>query len=127
MLSALMSRLATGTAANAEADRLVRQWLSANVDQSMVGSALVEQGGLDPIAHHVSLGGAPLLWNKTGTDTGVRADVGGVTVGDRSVTWAAIANWEPATGTSLEPLTVWAVLRGMRHIGERVLAALHSP
>ena len=30
-----------------DADRLVRQWLSANVDQSMVGSALVEQGGLD--------------------------------------------------------------------------------
>ena len=124
-LSALMSRLAAGTAASPEADRLVRHWLSGNVDQSMVGSALVEQGGLDPIAHHVSLSGAPLLlWNKTGTDSGVRADAGGVTAGDRSVTWAAIANWEPATGTSLEPLTVWAVLRGMRHIGEKVLSVL---
>ena len=55
---------------------------------------------------------------------GVRADVGGVTVGGRTVTWAAIANWEPATGTTLEPLTVWAVLRGMRHIGEQVLTAV---
>ncbi|MGW5240253.1 serine hydrolase [Monashia sp. NPDC004114] len=123
-LSALMSRVAAGAAASPEADRLVRQWLSANVDQSMVGSALVEQGGMDPIAHHVSLGGSPLLWNKTGTDSGVRADVGGVTVGDRTVTWAAIANWEPATGTRLEPLTIWAVLRGMRHIGEKVLSTL---
>src|SRR6478736_9792185 len=46
-LSDLMTQLAKGTAAGPEADRLVRQWLSANVDQSMVGSALVEQGGLD--------------------------------------------------------------------------------
>ena len=125
-LSALMSQLASGSASSPTADRLVRQWLSANVDQSMVGSAAVEQGGLDPIAHHSSLGGGTLLWNKTGTDAGIRADVGGITVGGRTVTWAAIANWEPATGTSLEPLTVWAVLRGMRHIGEQVLTAVRQ-
>jgi beta-lactamase class A len=123
-LSGLMSRLAAGTAVGAEADGLVRQWLSANVDQSMVGSALVEQGGLDPIAHHSSLALPTTLWNKTGTDAGVRADVGGLTSDDRTITWAAIANWDPAPGTSLDHLTVWAVLRGMRHIGERLLAQL---
>jgi beta-lactamase class A len=123
-LSALVSRIASGTAAGAEGDRLVRQWLSANVDQSMVGSALVERGGLDPIAHHASLGGETTLWNKTGTDAGVRADIGAVTSGDRTITWAAIANWDPTPGTSLDQLTVWAVLRGMRHVGEQVLAQL---
>src|SRR6478735_11604800 len=88
-LSALMVRIAGGTAIGPEADRLVRQWLSANVHQSMVGSALVDQAGLDPIAHHLSLGGEHALWNKTGTDVGVRADVGALTAGGQTVTWAA--------------------------------------
>lgn len=123
-LSALMSRLAAGTAVGGDADRLVRQWLSANVDQSMVGSALVEQGGLDPIAHHASLGLPTTFWNKTGTDDGVRADVGAVTSDGRTITWAVIANWDPTPGTTLDHLTVWAVLRGMRHVGEQVLAQL---
>ncbi len=120
-LSELMARIASGTAAGPDADRLVRQWLSANVDQSMVGSAVVEQGGLDPIAHHSSLDQATAFWNKTGTDAGVRADVGTVSVGGRTVAWAAIANWDPSPGTTLDHLTVWAVLRGMRHIGEQIL------
>ena len=120
-LSALVHRIATGTAIGPSADRLVRQWLSANVDQSMVGLPLVDQLGVDPIAHHDSLGLEPALWNKTGTDAGVRADVGAVTVGGRTVSWAAVANWEPAVGTSLEHLTVWAVLRGMRLVGDHVL------
>jgi len=123
-LSALMTQLANGTAAGPEADRLVRQWLSANVDQSMVGAALVEQGGLDPIAHHVSLGQPTSFWNKTGTDAGIRADVGAVTSGGRTISWAAVANWEPAPGTTLDHLIVWAVLRGMRHLGEQVLTEL---
>jgi beta-lactamase class A len=120
-LSALVHRIATGTATGPSSDQLVRQWLSANVDQSMVGLPLVDQAGIDPIAHHASLGLEPTLWNKTGTDAGVRADVGAFTVAGRTVSWAAIANWEPAVGTSLEHLTVWAVLRGMRLIGDHVL------
>ncbi|GAA1991946.1 serine hydrolase [Terrabacter lapilli] len=123
-LSALMSRLAAGTAVGGDADRMVRQWLSANVDQSMVGSALVEQGGLDPIAHHASLDLPITFWNKTGTDDGVRADVGALSSDGRTVTWAAIANWDPTPGTTLDHLTVWAVLRGMHHVGEQVLAQL---
>src|SRR6476469_63594 len=116
-LSQLMSLLASDAAAGPDADRLVRQWLSANVDQSMVGATLVEQGGLDPIAHHESLDLPIAFWNKTGTDAGVRAEVG-------SVRCAAIPNWEPSPVASVDHLTVWAVLRGMRHVGERVLAAL---
>ncbi len=123
-LSALAHRVATGTAAGPQADHLVRQWLSANVDQSMVGLPLIDQAGLDPIAHHDSLALEPALWNKTGTDAGVRADVGAVTLRGRRVTWAVVANWEPAAGTSLEHLTVWAVLRGMRLVGDHVLRLL---
>ena len=120
-LSGLVHRIANGTATGPTSDHLVRQWLSANVDQSMVGLPLVDQAGVDPIAHHDSLGLEPALWNKTGTDAGVRADVGAVTVAGQTVSWAAIANWEPAVGTSLEHLTVWAVLRGMRLVGDHVL------
>lgn len=170
-LSDLMARLATGTAVSPTADSLVRRWLSANVDQSMVGAVFVEQAGLDPIAHHVLLteavdrvdehthehaagegarrtasGSVLGVWNKTGTDSGVRADVGAATRGGRTVTWAAIANWEPHGTTTLEmggddcgagpprrsglsartrdDLTTWAVLRGMRQVGELALEAL---
>lgn len=148
-LSGLAARIGRGAAVSPAADALVRQWLSANVDQSMVGSVLVEQAGLDPIAHHVSLTAgvadavgeraqpALQLWNKTGTDDGVRADVGAVTRGGRTVTWAAVANWDPALSASLGPveagalsarrrddLTTWAVLRGMRQVGELVLDAV---
>ena len=157
-LSALMARVATGTAVSPSADALVRQWLSANVDQSMVGAVFVEQAGLDPIAHHVLVteaaedattaasGRLLTVWNKTGTDNGVRADVGAVTRDGRTVTWAAIANWEPGgpvrfgasgdepsgTGTrgsgrsarTRDDLTTWAVLRGMRQVGELALDAL---
>ena len=123
-LSALAHRIAIGAATGPSSDLLVRQWLSANVDQSMVGLPLVDQAGIDPLAHHDSLGLEPALWNKTGTDAGVRADVGALTVAGRTVSWAAIANWEPAVGTSLEHLTVWAVLRGMRLVGDHVLRLL---
>ena len=173
-LSELMARLATGTAVSPTADSLVRQWLSANVDQSMVGAVFVEQAGLDPIAHHVLLteavdrvdehtdehgaagdgtrrtasGSVLGVWNKTGTDSGVRADVGAATRDGRTVTWAAIANWEPHGSTGLamggdgsgggtarrsglsahtrDDLTTWAVLRGMRQVGELALEALTS-
>ena len=120
-LSSLAHRIATGTATGPDSDPLVRRWLSANVDQSMVGLPLVDQAGIDPIAHHDSLDLEPALWNKTGTDAGVRADVGTLTVDGHTVSWAAIANWEPAVGTSLEHLTVWSVLRGMRRVGDHVL------
>lgn len=122
-LSALMLRIATGTAMGPEADSLVRQWLSAGVDQTMVGRAFVDHAGLDPLAHHVSLGVEPLLWSKTGTDGGIRADVGAVTRAGRTIAWAAIANWTPAPSRAVEDRTVGAVLRGLSRVGESVLAA----
>lgn len=153
-LGALAARVSAGTAVSPAADSWVRQWLSGNADQSMVGAVFVEQAGLDPLAHHLRLteavdrgapgcvdtgraaaGGASAphltLWNKTGTDSGVRADVGAVSRGGRTVTWAAIANWEPqAAGpaersvSARDDLITWAVLRGMRQVGELALGTL---
>jgi beta-lactamase class A len=119
-LSWLAGRVMRGTAMGAEADRLVREWLSGNVDQSMVGSAFVDRFGLDPIAHHASLGGDLEFWNKTGTDAGVRAEIGAATLGGRTVAWAAVANWEPELDAKLSG----EALSGMRRIGASVLRAL---
>lgn len=115
-LSSLMLRLASGTAMGEAADSLVRRWLSANVDLSMVGAAFVERLGMDPLAH---LEGPVQFFNKTGTDAGVRADVGAATLGDRTVAWAAIANWS----TEDEALMAEA-MAGMKRIGQEIVDAL---
>ena len=62
--------------------------MSAGTDLSMVGSAF----GLDPLSHAGADGGVR-LWNKTGTDTGVRADAGVVEVDGAIWSYAAICNW----------------------------------
>lgn len=119
-LSLLMWRVARGEALGEHADRQVRQWLSGNVDQSMVGAAFVERRGLDPIAHHVLVGDGLGWFNKTGTDAGVRADVGAVTVGERTVAWAAIANW--SAGPDDSSTVVPAVLQRFKEVGEAVMS-----
>ena len=119
-LSWLAWRLAKGSAMGGEADGLVRSWLSAGVDQSMVGAAFVERFALDPLAHHGSLGGDLVFFNKTGTTAGVRADVGAASLGGHTVAWAAIANWAP----SLDAELGGQVLNGMHEIGQRIIAHL---
>lgn len=116
----LAERLMRGSAMGGEADRLVRGWLSAGVDQSMVGSAFVEHFGVDPLAHHDSIGSELGFWNKTGTQLGARADVGSATWDGRMVSWTVIANWAPERDRALGA----AVLRGMRDVGEWVVDAL---
>jgi len=119
-LSWLAWRLAKGSAMGGEADGLVRSWLSAGVDQSMVGAAFVDRFGLDPLAHHGSLGGELVYFNKTGTTAGVRADVGAASLGGHTVAWAAIANWAPELDEKLGA----EVLAGMRSIGGKIVAHL---
>ena len=70
------------------AARLVEGWLLAGVDLSMVAAPF----RLDPLAHAV---GSVLLWSKTGTDAGIRADMGVVWSDSDSLSYAAIATWEP--------------------------------
>jgi beta-lactamase class A len=76
------------TALSSDASSLLRQWLRVGVDLSMVAAGL----NLDPLAHSEVDRGV-LLWNKTGTDSGVRADVGVVTGPKRTVAYAVIAHW----------------------------------
>jgi beta-lactamase class A len=65
----------------------VASWLRLNTDLSLVASAF----GLDPLAHADS--SAPItLWNKTGTDSGVLADIGVVTGPRAEVRYAVIVN-----------------------------------
>ncbi|WP_446664971.1 serine hydrolase [Flexivirga sp. B27] len=95
----------------------VEEWMSLSTDLSMVASAF----GEDPLAHNV-IGepdgdtAHPTLINKTGTDDGIRADVGLLRDGDRAVGYAAIANWP----TDESEPGVAAVMARMRRIGEEI-------
>ncbi|MFG1610876.1 serine hydrolase [Actinoplanes sp. NPDC049265] len=100
-LAALMLRLARGRLISPAVSARVDGWLALNTDLSMVASAF----HLDPLAHL----DAPLR-NKTGTDDGIRADVGYLR-GDRPLAYAVLANWDPARDRT------GAVLAGMREIG----------
>jgi beta-lactamase class A len=98
----------------AKGDRVsidVLRWLSAGTDLSMVASTF----GLDPLSHASGADGGVRLWNKTGTDTGVRADAGVVEVDGTVWTYAAICNW---TGDA--PGTRAQVLDAMSSIGAAI-------
>lgn len=67
----LFSGLARGEIVDTLTSSRVLGWLSLNSDLSMVASAF----GLDPLSHR-GVDHGLLLVNKTGTDTGVRAEAG---------------------------------------------------
>jgi beta-lactamase class A len=73
----------------------VASWLQLNTDLSLVASAF----GLDPLAH-VHSDGPVALWNKTGTDSGVLADVGIITGPRAEVRYAVVVNSENADGAA---------------------------
>jgi beta-lactamase class A len=100
-LAALMLRLARGKLISAAVSAQVDAWLGVNTDLSMVASAF----HLDPLAHL-----REPLRNKTGTDDGVRADVGYLR-GDQPLAYAVLANWDPSLDVTA------AVMAGMREIG----------
>lgn len=93
-------------------------WLRTSVDHSMVGSCFA----LDPLAHMTPDRGYQVI-NKTGTDDGVRADVGVLRCGERALAYAAIANWIPM-GDSDETRDV--VMAGLRDIGVELRRYLGS-
>lgn len=89
----------------------VLDWLSAGADLSMVASAF----GLDPLSHGSAADHGLRLWNKTGTDAGVRADVGVVELEGAACAYAVICNWN-ARDHGLRS----AVLDTMREIGSAI-------
>lgn len=67
----------------------VREWMRLNVDLSLAASTLA----LDPLAH---VDAEPLLHNKTGSDDGVRVDVGTIVLPERTVHYCVMAHWPPS-------------------------------
>lgn len=100
------------------ASGMVTGWLSTNTDLSMVASAF----GLDPLAH-VDVDRGIELWNKTGTNDGVRCDIGVVGQGAIKVGYAALANWTPQ---GPDDPTRDDVLTSMRNIGELIRNSIGS-
>ncbi len=96
----------------------VTGWLSTNTDLSMIASAL----GLDPLAH-VDVDRGIELWNKTGTNDGVRCDIGVVCQGAIKVAYAALANWTPQ---GPDDPTRDDVLTSMRNIGQLIRRSIES-
>jgi beta-lactamase class A len=109
-LSSLMSKIARNKLISQAVCEQLRTWLATGVDLSMVASAF----GFDPLAHTESDRGFS-VYNKTGTDTGIRADVGTVCRNSNLLSYAAIANWEAS-----EPDLRDAVLVTMNTIGRRL-------
>ncbi|PJJ65255.1 serine hydrolase [Compostimonas suwonensis] len=114
-LTWLFSSLARGEIVDAVTSQRVISWLSLNSDLSMVAGAF----GLDPLAHRSADHGL-LLVNKTGTDAGVRSEVG-VLRGPRAGVSYAVSTYfdDSQHSTRLE------VLDAMRTIGFDLLEYVH--
>jgi len=114
-LTWLFTALARGEIVDREASERVLGWLSLNTDLSMVASAF----GLDPLAHREPDHGI-LLVNKTGTDVGVRSEVG-VLRGPRAGAVYAVSAYFADNRLSSR----LAVLDGMRSVGLDLLEYVH--
>jgi beta-lactamase class A len=114
-LAGLAARLHRGDVVDPGVSAEVTGWLALGTDLSMAAGAF----GLDPLAHREPDRGIR-LWNKTGTDAGVRADVGVVAAGGRSLAFAAIAHWPDHRS----PGTRDDVLAAMRAFGDGLRARL---
>lgn len=79
-LCAFLAGVATGTWQSREASELLRGWFAGNTDRTLVA---------DSIRHDPWSTGDVRVMNKTGTDTGTRADVG-IVVGRHTVVYAVI-------------------------------------
>ncbi len=87
-LTGLMVRLYREAAVGDPVGLLVLGWLAKGMDLSQVASGWQ----LDPLAHlHLDRG--LTVFNKTGTDTDVRAEVGLLTGQEMTLAYAVIANW----------------------------------
>jgi beta-lactamase class A len=106
-LGDLMVRLHRGARADEPVGTMVLGWLAKGLDLSQVASGW----GLDPLSHLVADRGLRLV-NKTGTDTGVRADVGILTGPAASIAYAVVANWDASGADDRD-----AVLARQREIG----------
>lgn len=103
-LCACMTRIAHGELVSPALSSWLRDGLSLGMDLSMVPAPL----GLDPLAHSPVTGGraVPAVANKTGTDNGIRADVGIITLGSRELTYAALCNYDARAVSDVAALEI---------------------
>ncbi|QDP96818.1 serine hydrolase [Microlunatus elymi] len=87
-LTTFVAALARNETLSAASCDTFKRWLGAGMDLSMVASAF----GLDPLAHDEFDRGI-WLWNKTGTISRGRADIGVVMSPERRIAYAVLANW----------------------------------
>jgi beta-lactamase class A len=109
-LSALMNSIARNKLISQAVCEQLRTWLATGVDLSMVASPF----NFDPLAHAGPDRGYS-LHNKTGADTGIRADAGTVCRNSNALSYAVIANWEPCESGLRD-----TVLMTMNTIGKRL-------
>nr|BFD95100.1 hypothetical protein KitaXyl93_64600 [Kitasatospora sp. Xyl93] len=119
-LARLVALAVRGTMASPAASARLLGWMRANTDHGLV-PALIDH---DPYAPGFPepLPGRLLVANKTGTDTGVRADAG-VIVGARRVAYAVVAHWDVALGPSTERTAV----HDIRDVGLALAAWAQRP
>ncbi|HLU63443.1 MAG TPA: serine hydrolase [Protaetiibacter sp.] len=114
-LSWLFAALARGQVVDALTSSRVLGWLSLNTDLSMVASAF----GVDPLSHRGVDHGLQLV-NKTGTDVGVRSEVGILRGPRRGVAYAVSVQFsDRAMDARLR------VLDAMRRVGLDLMEFVH--
>jgi beta-lactamase class A len=114
-LAWLFSALARGEVVDPTTSSRVMNWLSLNTDLSMVASAF----GLDPLSHRGADHDVQLI-NKTGTDAGVRSEVGVLRGPRAAVAYAVSVRF----GDEDLPARV-RVLEAMRTVGFDLLEYVH--
>lgn len=87
--SRIMSQLNQGVIVNRGVSELTLKWLANGMDMSQAARPFL----LDPLAHDECDMGVR-VWNKTGTDEGVRAEIGIVRGRSRTVSFAVLCNWD---------------------------------
>jgi beta-lactamase class A len=114
-LSWLFGSLARNEVVDALTSQRVMGWLSLNSDLSLVASAF----GLDPLSHR-GVDHNTLLVNKTGTDSGVRAEAGALRGANRAVSYAVSIQFnDDGLAARLR------VLDAMRTVGFDLLEYVH--
>ncbi|MGK9147972.1 class A beta-lactamase-related serine hydrolase [Plantibacter flavus] len=114
-LAWLFQALATGEIVDATTSRRVLGWLSLNTDLSLVASGF----GLDPLAHREPDHGIQ-LFNKTGSDVGVRSEAGILRGPNGAVSFAVCTSYDDTElGIRL------GVVDAVRILGQDLLEYVH--
>ncbi|MET1020015.1 MAG: serine hydrolase [Microterricola sp.] len=114
-LAWLFAALTRGQVVDSITSNRVLGWLSLNTDLSLVAGAF----GLDPLAHRQG-GHGLVLVNKTGTDTGVRAEAGVLRGPHAGVSYAVTLQFE-----DIDLAARLRVIDAMRALGDDLLEYVH--